>query len=311
MKFIALVILSSLVLSGCTLPFAGQKNGGLNVESTPQSNIYINDQHIGNTPLTNDKIKPGEHVVKLISLTDPTQTYETKINLKPDVMMAINHTFAPTPQEATGYVLDLEKIKSNDTAEITVITTPASAIVRLDDQPKGFAPLLNVGVSPGQHKITLNAQGYKSLEIISEVKAGYRLIVSAELGKLYPLKPSQDVPTQATESAQVTDSTPPPSPSPSPSPTPIAAATPASTPAPTPAPRTSVPQKPYVEILPTSTGWLRVRSEPNGLADNEVARVNPGDSHPYLEYDQTGWYKIEYQPGKQGWIAAQYGRLVE
>lgn len=301
MKFIITLLASALLFSGCTLPFGGQKNAGLHVESQPQANVYIDEQHVGNTPLTNDKIKPGEHTVKLISLTDPTQVYETKINLKADVIMAINRTFAGTPQESMGYVLDLEKINSKDQSEITIISTPANAIVRLDDQPKGFAPLLNVGLNPGEHKITLNAQGYKSLEIITTLKAGYRLVVSAELGKLYPLKPDEPTTPAATDSAQIVEATPSPSPKPSASPSPK----------PTPSPNPSLPPTPYVEILSTPTGWLRVRSEPNGLVDNEVARVDSGTFHPYLEFDESGWYKIEYESGKQGWIASQYAKLYE
>lgn len=311
MKFIIILLSSALLFSGCTLPFTGQKNAGINVESTPTANVYIDEQHVGNTPLTNDKIKPGEHVVKLISIADPTQTYETKINLKPDVMVAVNRIFAATPQESMSYVLDLEKINQKDTSEITIITTPANAIVRLDDQPKGFAPLVNIGLNPGQHKITLNSQGYQALDITTEVKQGYRLVVTAELGKLYPLKP--DATATATPSAQISQASPSASPSPTPlgSPQPTAQAAPSPSPKPTATPNPSLPPKPYVEILSTPTGWLRVRSEPNGLVDNEVAKVNPGTYYPYLDYDQSGWYKIEYATGKQGWIVAQYAKLYE
>lgn len=66
-----------------------------------------------------------------------------------------------------------------------------------------------------------------------------------------------------------------------------------------------------VEILPTDTGFLRVREKP-GPAGAEVAQVKPGQRFLFLEEDaQTGWYKIEYEKGKEGWVSNTYSKKVE
>jgi len=66
-----------------------------------------------------------------------------------------------------------------------------------------------------------------------------------------------------------------------------------------------------VEILPTSTGFLRVRAEPT-TSGEELARVDPGERYNYVETDEdTGWFKIEYEEGEEGWISNEYGKLVE
>jgi len=66
-----------------------------------------------------------------------------------------------------------------------------------------------------------------------------------------------------------------------------------------------------VEILTTPTGYLRVRSEPSSSA-TEVAQVKPGEKYAFLEDDaQTGWFKIEYQKGKSGWVSNQYAKKIE
>jgi uncharacterized protein YgiM (DUF1202 family) len=36
-----------------------------------------------------------------------------------------------------------------------------------------------------------------------------------------------------------------------------------------------------------------------------LARVNEGDKFTVLE-EKSGWYKITYEPGKEGWISARY-----
>lgn len=297
------VFITSILLAGCTLPFIGGNNySGLKIDSEPLANIYVDDKHIGQSGAYDDKISPGEHLIKLISQSNPDQTWETRLTLKPNTTTVIKYTFGATPQESSSYIIEVEKIASKDKSEISVISTPPNAVVQVNDQSKGFAPLLQHGVNPGTHKITVTSQGYTPLNITVEATPGYRQIVTAVLGKLYALQPQVD-PNQEID-ANLTNATPAASPAVSPSPLP----TPSTSAAPTPIPTT--PPKPYVEINTTPTGWLRVRSEPNGLVDNEVARVDSGTNHPFIESNDEGWYQIEYETGKKGWIASQYATLV-
>jgi len=70
-------------------------------------------------------------------------------------------------------------------------------------------------------------------------------------------------------------------------------------------------QETLVEILSTPTGTLRVRDKP-GLGGAEIGQVKPGERYRFLEEDEaTGWFKIEYQKGKEGWVSNQYAKKVE
>lgn len=66
-----------------------------------------------------------------------------------------------------------------------------------------------------------------------------------------------------------------------------------------------------VEILTTPTGFLRVRATPS--AGGEVlGELKPGEKYRYLETDSaTGWFKIEYEKGKEGWVSNQYSKITE
>jgi hypothetical protein len=71
------------------------------------------------------------------------------------------------------------------------------------------------------------------------------------------------------------------------------------------------PKQEEVEILSTPTGFLRVRSEPS-TAGEEIAQVEPGERYPYLDKDEdTGWFKIEYEDGEEGWVSNQYAKKVD
>lgn len=78
-------------------------------------------------------------------------------------------------------------------------------------------------------------------------------------------------------------------------------------------PKTSVKT---VKILNTSTGFLRVRTEP-GNKGTEVAQVKPGEEFPYLDTDiETGWIQIQYEASKSGlpsgltgWISGDFASV--
>ncbi len=66
-----------------------------------------------------------------------------------------------------------------------------------------------------------------------------------------------------------------------------------------------------VEILSTPTGFLRVRDKP-GLAGVEIAQVGPGEKYLFLGEDElTGWYKIEIDKDREGWVSSQYAKKVQ
>ncbi len=60
-----------------------------------------------------------------------------------------------------------------------------------------------------------------------------------------------------------------------------------------------------VEIKPTETGWLRVRSQPSGAAD-EVARVSTGERYFVTDDAGNGWIQIKMTNGSTGWVSIQY-----
>ena len=64
-----------------------------------------------------------------------------------------------------------------------------------------------------------------------------------------------------------------------------------------------------VSINSIELGFLRVRDEPKS-ASNEIGQVNPGDKFTILD-GRDGWYKIEYEPTKFGWIRETYTTLIE
>jgi hypothetical protein len=224
--------------------------------------------------------------------------WEGKINLAPGIVTAINRTFGPTEAESSGEILSLEKIASRSTSSLAVISDPDGAMIKINGNPEGFAPVLKENLTPGSYLVIVSAAGYNEKSINASTVAGYKLTVNAKLSQavegIAEATESAEMEEEETEEEETEEASP--SPSPSPKTTPKPSATP--------------PAKPYVVIKETPTGWLRVRAEPSTEAE-EVAKVNPGEMYPYLEEEKDGWYKIEYEEGEEGWVSGVYTDLVE
>lgn len=289
-----IAVILALVLLGLIVKnklFGKPEAGAISVSVNPKSSVFIDNVRVGTTPYTNEKIISGEHLVKVI----PEDTvaglalWEGKVNVMPNVLTIVNRSLGQTESVSSGEVFWLEKISSKDKAELAVVSVPDQAVVKIDGKPEGFAPVSIEDLNPGTYQVVVASPGYEERTIPSaKAVAGYKLIINVQLAK--KLEGIQE----ATESGEQ------------------AIVTPKATPSPKVTPRPSVtpPEKPYVKIKETPTGWLRVRMAPSASA-TEAAKVNPNEMFPYLGEQENGWLKIEYEKDKEGWVSGSYVELVK
>ncbi len=264
-----IVVLSGLLLGGCSL----NPNATLQVFSTPRATVMLNNKIVGETPFFNTKIKTGSYDLKLIPIgqVDNILPYETKLELKKNTKTAVKWQFNKNEASASGYIMTQEAISDKKGSVFMIVYNPSGATVKLDDQVVGTTPFQKDGLAPKQYKLSVSANGYQTEEALISADAGYKVIVNLKLGQQTG---QSEVSNEASASA---------------SPTP------------------SAPPKKTLTIKDTPTGWLRVRSKP-GLTGKELGKVNPGDEFVILD-EENGWYKIEYETDKQGWVSGTYVKL--
>lgn len=272
---IVLIFLAVIVFGGYKL-FSLRTGGtaGIKVLSTPITSIFLNDKLIGKTPY-DDKYGSGEYILKLIpeGISSQAVSWQGKITLNPGVLTYVNRDLGTSELTSAGEILTLEKI-SQSLAQLLVVTQPDGATVIIDGSEKGAAPFGPSEVSPGEHEIAVTSPGFTTRTVRVSAPSGYKLLANIQLA----LAPG----TETTPSAETT-----------------------------PTSRAGEKQvsKPYVLIKDTPTGFLRVRADAS-LSATEAARAKPGEKYPYLD-EKSGWFKISYDTGKEGWISANYAEKVE
>lgn len=285
--------------------FSKEGPGALQVSSIPKATVFLNDNQIGITPFYDDQIEPGEYTVKLVPEASENDliSWEGKVQVTPSILTVINRELGGDESASSGEILSLEKIGQKDMASLSVISVPDQAVVKVNGDPKGFAPVLVEDLMPGDHQVVVSAPGYQERIVSANTVAGYKLTVNVKLAQTVEgieegeegededndegdVEGDEDEKDEEDEDGK-----------------------------PTPTPKeksTDTPDKPYIEVKETSTGWLRVRTEPStGTESTEVAKINPGDQYPYLGEEKNGWYLIEYEDGEEGWVSGTYVELFE
>jgi len=301
-----LIFAAALVLGGCTLPFSPGKKAALQITSNPKTTVFLNDSHVGTTPYFDEKIKPGEYKIKLIpeSGSQTNLSWEGRVKMVGGVLTVVSRDLGQDEEKSSGYVLSLEPKTDKGTSSIETVTTPDGAVVSLDAEPKGFAPLNVDNVSEGEHSLVISSPGYVEKSIKAKTVKGYKLVASVQLAKM-PEETS--TPTEeASPSAEVS-----PSPKPTSSPKATSKASPKASPKASSTTETGeeTMERPYVLIKSPTTGWVRVRSQPS-TAGEELTKVNDGEKYKHLD-SQNGWYEIEYEAGKNGWISGKYAEVYK
>jgi len=272
--FIFIVLFIGFVAVKFFLLDKTNETGQLKIISSPVTSIFVNNVAVGKTPFY-DKHKTGEYLFKLIPEGTATESasWQGKINIYKNSLTYVNRELGSSDISSAGEILTVTKMskppKNSNYGAIYADTEPQGAIIDLDNDEKGIAPLLLEDVTQGEHELSVFIPGFFRRTQKINVDGGYQINASFKLA----IDQTQSSPQQNKEVKQATASA-------------------------------TTTEKNTVTIKDTPTGWLRVREEPS-IDASESAKVNPGEKYNLLD-EQNNWYKIEYEKGKTGWISAEY-----
>lgn len=259
------------------------QKGALQVTSTPESKVYLNDKYLGQTPLckceASNMLATGDYTIRLVPADKALSEFQEKITISEAVLTVVDRKFGKQSL-SEGSVISLSPLEDKKKTELVVVSFPQDANVLLDNNPIGKTPLSFKDPTESDHAIKIKKDGYNEKSIRIRTPAGYKLTVA-----VYLSTNAQSAPAQAPKPAVST------SPGPSAVPSTIEPS------------RTT---KATVVILETPTGFLRVRQTASVNAP-EIARVLPGEKLDVVE-ENNGWYLIRLTDGTQGWVSSEYAQ---
>lgn len=185
---VLIIFLLIFVLAGLGLTFFNffvPKAGGLLIETSPASTVYINGEEVGRTPYTSLR-KAEEITLRLIpdSFGHPLTPFEEKINLVPGVETVVRRYFSDSGDKSEGEVLSFEKLPSRSETGIIVVSDPESVQVTLDSLVKGTTPFSETVLESGTHTLKLSMNGYKDRGVELNLIKGYKLVAFVKLARL-------------------------------------------------------------------------------------------------------------------------------
>ncbi len=259
--------------------------GRIKVVSSPGASVFINNAIIGKTPFE-DKYKTGEYLIKLIPEGTSTETasWNGKVTVFKNALTYVNRELGSSDITSAGEIFTTQKMtsppKDKNYGEIYIETEPQGAIITLDNDEKGIAPLILENVLRGDHEISVFMPGFFRRTQKINIDPGFRVNASFKLAIDQSQASVNTTPKEATESAK--------------------------------------PGTEYVIIDENPQGWLRVR-EDGSVESSEAAKVKPGEKYELME-EKTGWYKIKFNDNKdglyegefiEGWVSSEYSSKSE
>lgn len=286
-------------------PLERKNVGGLQVitQDTPSS-LFLDGQYLDKTPFIQKNIKPGTYTLKIEPDNTALTPYETVVTVRRGLLTVVTWKPGDRPETSGGVMYELEPIGSNIT-ELSFITIPDNALVKVDQAQQQFSPIVVKDLEPGHHQFEVTLPSYETQRHTINVVKGHRITISVKLAKVDD-SPPEPVPASPTTM------------------TPESLASPSGTQVATPTARrrtttettTADAGQAGPTIIITSTKFfqdgqevLRIRATPTS-GGTELGFAPVGTTYPYLNEEKNGWYKISFN-GKVGWASGQYADLKQ
>jgi len=261
-----------------------EKSGIQVITGDKTATVFLNDHYLDRTPLIEKNLKPGTYTLKIEPEDESLASYETEITLYPDTLAVVTWHPEKTVDASGGVIYEMKKINSQK-AVVNFVSIPDKAIIKIDDRPTDFTPLLLEDLEAGEHKYEISLPAYETQQNSLNVKNGYRVDAIIKLAKVS----GNDSPTQASDSAQPKTNE-------------------ASSSAQNASPSAHLKQVTILKtgLMQNGVEVLRIRQNPT-QSSTQVGLAKVGQKYPYLD-EKNGWYQIKFGENleKVGWISAHY-----
>lgn len=198
-----LILLAGLLVFSVSLVFTLtdplQKNSkaGIQIEyPNGNASVFLDDAYLGKAPLLEEKLKSGEHILKI----DPDQNNLSSLNLpiylEKGTLTIIVYNPGENPRTSSSTIFELRK-RDDKESSVSFETYPENAFISFDDQEVSFSPLTIENIKAGEHRFVVNLPSYEAQDHSFLVLEGYETKITINLAKNIPLVEPEEIKNEA------------------------------------------------------------------------------------------------------------------
>ncbi len=131
--------------------------------------VVVDGQERGLTPAIVEGLTEGDHLVEVRSSETGTQSFQQTVSVIATQRAVVHATLRPAPSEG---------------GSLRVLTNAPGAVIFLDGDALGEAPVSAEDIAPGEHIVEARAQGYEPAQQPVTVERGRSRVLSLDLRRV-------------------------------------------------------------------------------------------------------------------------------
>lgn len=149
------------------------KPQALQVFSNPSSQVYLDNNPVGETPYSNNNVSKNDITLRLVA---SSAAWVGAVKLTPGTVSVVNRDLSDNPLFGAGEIITLEWGKG-----IFVVSIPDGAEVEVDGKKIGTAPILKEDIPPGDHRVVVSKEDHISRAVKLKTHPDFKLVLSVQL----------------------------------------------------------------------------------------------------------------------------------
>lgn len=187
-----MLVFSVSLIFTLTDPLQKNSRAGIQIEyPNGSASVFLNDVYLGKAPLLEEKLKSGEHILKIDPDQDNLSSLNLPIYLEKGTLTIIVFNPGENPRTSSSTIFELRK-RNDRKSSVSFETYPENAFISFDGQEVSFSPLTVETVNPGEHRFVVNLPSYEAQDHSFLVLEGYETKITINLAKnISPVEPEE------------------------------------------------------------------------------------------------------------------------
>lgn len=191
-----LLVFSVSLIFTLTDPLHKNSRAGIQIEyPNGSASVFLDDIYLGKAPFLEEKLKSGEHILKIDPDEDNLSNLNLPIYLEKNTLTIIVYNPGENPKSSSSTIFELRKQEDKKSA-VSFETYPENAFISFDDQEVSFSPL-TIEVNPGEHRFVVNLPSYEAQDHSFLVLEGYETKITINLAKNISLIEPEEIKNEA------------------------------------------------------------------------------------------------------------------